>query len=136
MHENQRRRAEFEGTLDDLAGVDRRVVNGAALLLYPASGTAEPITIPVTQDGNFTIADVPLGEYKIVVEGTAGVSQVPHGALQNVPPEKRAEAEKKLAGMNTPPTIAFPDRYKSLQTTDLKCTVTDKAQTLNLELKD
>jgi hypothetical protein len=112
-------------------------VNGAALLLYPSSGdTSNPITIPVTQEGVFSITDVPPGEYKIVVQGTAGAQQAPPMAMKNVPPEKKAEMEAKLAKMNTPATIRFPDKYKDLRTTDLKCTVTESKQDQNLELKD
>ena len=33
VHQDQRRRAQFQRSLDDLAGVDRRVVDRAALLL-------------------------------------------------------------------------------------------------------
>src|SRR5208282_751072 len=32
VYQDQRRGAEFEGALDDLAGIDRRVVDGTALL--------------------------------------------------------------------------------------------------------
>jgi hypothetical protein len=46
-------------------------VNGAAILLYPNSGGPE-FLIPVTQEGDFRTSDVPLGEYKVVVQGAAG----------------------------------------------------------------
>lgn len=112
-------------------------VNGAALLLYPSKDdAANPITIPVTQEGTFSITDVPAGEYKIVVEGTAGAQQAPPIALKNVPPEKAAEMKEKLAKMNTPATIRFPDKYKDPRKTDLKCSITENKQTLNLELRD
>ena len=112
-------------------------VNGAALLLYPAASTsavpANPITIPVTQEGDFRISDVPPGEYKIVVEGALGKSPA---SLHNVPPEKMAEVKAKLDKMSTPATIPFPNKYKDLRTTDLKCTITEKDEAQNLELKD
>src|SRR5262245_677135 len=48
-------------------------VNDAALLLYPAGGGAtDPITIPVTAEGEFRISDTPPGEYKVVVQGAEG----------------------------------------------------------------
>ena len=112
-----------------------RPLNGAALLLYPAGSNtsdASPITIPVTDQGTFRITDVPPGEYKIVVQGTPGSTQAD---LRSIPPEKREEVKKMLGPSNTAPTIPFPDKYKKLQTTDLKCTITDQDQTLNLELK-
>jgi hypothetical protein len=114
-----------------------QAVNGAALLLYPSGGdTANPITIPVTQEGAYSITDVPAGEYKIVVQGTAGSQQASPMSMKNVPPEKMAEMKEKLAKMNTPATIRFPDKYKDLRTTDLKCTINDSKQTQNLELTD
>jgi hypothetical protein len=111
-----------------------RPINGAALLLYPTNDPAgTSIVIPVDQEGAFRIADVPLGEYKIAVEGSAGAQQAD---LKNIPPDKLAEVKEKLGPMNTPKTIDFPDKYKNPKTTDLKCTVTEKDQTLNLEMKD
>jgi hypothetical protein len=114
-------------------------VNGAALLLYPATdGQAASFTVPVTQEGEFRInpGDVPAGEYKVVVEGSEGVSQVPPALLKSMPKEKQAEMKAELDKMSTPPTIPFPKKYKDLKTTDLRCTITDKDQTMNLELKD
>jgi hypothetical protein len=109
-------------------------LSGAALLLYPAKpGAAEPITIPVDDDGSFRITDVPRGEYKVVVEGTEGsVEAMPVKA----PPGKEAEMKEKLARLTTPPTIPFPKKYQDRRTTDLTCTVTDRDQTVKWELKD
>jgi hypothetical protein len=111
-----------------------KAVNGAALLLYPSSGEAkDPITIPVTQEGEYRITDMPLGKYKVVVQGTEGATQA---SPTYIPPEKLAEVKERLAKMNTPATIPFPDKYKDPELTDLECTITEKPQTLNLELKD
>src|SRR5262249_49397884 len=78
-----------------------RPLSGAALLLYPPNDSdANPLNISVDQEGNFRIADIPTGEYKIVIEGTEGAVQAD---LRNIPPEKLAEVKEKLAGMNTPP---------------------------------
>lgn len=111
-------------------------VNNAALQLYPTSaGATDPITIPVTGEGTFRITDVPPGEYKIVVQGSAGATQA-SPSLAGLPPDKAAEMKEKLSKMNTPATIPFPDKYKNRQTTNLKCNVTQSDQTLNLELTD
>jgi hypothetical protein len=111
-------------------------VNDAALLLYPAGGgAAEPITIPVTADGSFRISDLPKGEYKIVVQGKEGQGSDAE-LLKNVPREKQEEVKKMMAGQASAKTISFPNKYKDLKTTDLKCQITDRDQTLNLELKD
>jgi hypothetical protein len=112
-------------------------VNDASLFLYLVGGDeTQPITIPVTSDGSFTISDVPHGEYKIVVQGAEGGGS-DASLLKSVPPDKKAEMEKMLAGRKAgPTTIPFPDKYKDLKMTDLKCQISDQAQKLTLELKD
>jgi hypothetical protein len=112
-------------------------VNDAALFLYPpgSDGTEAPITIPVAEDGNFTIRDLPPGKYKIVVEGATG-GEGEAAMLKLLPPEKQAEMKGKMGAQKSPVTISFPDKYKKLTTTDLTCEITDSPQTLNLELKD
>jgi hypothetical protein len=109
-----------------------RPVNGAALFLHPA-GEDEPILIPVTEEGTFRTSDVPPGEYTVVVEGTPGTPGPP---TQGMSPEKLAQAKEKLGNMGTPPTIPFPNKYKSVKTSDKKVTVAAGEQTLNLELTD
>jgi hypothetical protein len=113
-----------------------RRVNDAALLLYPTSGEVTiPITIPVDHDGRFRITDVPPGEYLIVVQGAEGQSS-DMLLLRDIPPEKKAEMKAKLEQQSTATTIPFPNKYKDLKTTDLKCKITDKDQPMDLELKD
>jgi hypothetical protein len=113
-----------------------RPVNDAALLLYPTSGDVTiPIVIPVDHEGTFRITDVPPGEYKIVVQGAEGQTS-DMSLLRDIPPEKKAEVKAKLEQQSTPTTIPFPNKYKDLKTTDLKCTITDKAQPMDLDLKD
>jgi hypothetical protein len=110
-------------------------VNDAALLLYASGTDASSITIPVDHDGNFRITDVPPGDYKIVVEGAEGVdNEAP--MLKMLPPEKRAEMKAKMGTEAPPKTIPFPKKYKNVRMTDLKCTISNENQTLNLELKD
>jgi hypothetical protein len=114
-----------------------QAVNDAALLLYPADGSATGlITIPVTSDGSFTISDLPPGAYDAVVRGAEGESS-DSSLLRNVAPEKRADMEKLMKGQpSRKATIPFPDKYKDLKTSDLKVQITDQTQTLTLELKD
>lgn len=109
-------------------------VNNATLYLHPVGGkeTAQ-ITLSTDKDGNFEIRNVPPGEYKVVVEGSAGVQQA---NLKDMDPKRQAEAKKKLEAMSTPPTTPFPDKYKSPQTTTLKLTVTEKDSSRDLELTD
>ena len=57
-------------------------VNGATLQFYPASGgDIYSATLTAGQDGSFSSADVPPGDYKIVVQGATGTNGMP-------PPEK------------------------------------------------
>jgi hypothetical protein len=100
-------------------------VNDAALRLYPSGGAVtNPITIPVTSQGAFRITDVPPGEYKVVVEGSEGGAS--EASLRNIPREKLAEVKAMLEPMKSRATIPFPKKYKSPQTTDLKCTIGEK----------
>jgi hypothetical protein len=107
-------------------------VNGAALFLHPVGGS-EALLIPVAQDGTFSTADIPQGEYKVVVQGTEGQPGPP---TQGMSPAQLAKASEKLAGLKTPATIRFPDKYKAPKTTPLTMTVRGGEQTENLELTD
>jgi hypothetical protein len=107
-------------------------VNGAALLLHPTGG-GEAIVIPVAQDGTFKSADIPQGDYKVVVEGTEGQPGPPTDRMS---PKQLAKASEKLSKLSTPPTIPFPDNYKSAQTTPLTLSVRGGQQTENFVLTD
>ncbi len=111
-------------------------VNGATLTLYPASGAGEGIPIIVAQDGTFSSTDIPAGDYKVVVEPSAGSAGTP--SLKGVAADKQAEAQRKLqqAEGGSAPTIPFPDKYKQPTTTDLRITVAKGQQKQDLELKD
>jgi hypothetical protein len=109
-------------------------VNDASLFLYPAGDTSkDPITIPVDSEGNFRIIDVPKGDYKVVVQGAAGETS-DAALLKMLPPDKKAEMAAKMEKRRA--TIPFPNKYKDPKKTDLRCTITDQNQTLELELKD
>jgi hypothetical protein len=110
-------------------------VNDAALVLYPAEGPAtNPIVIPVDAQGTFRITDVPPGEYKVVVQGTAGG---PKGfTLEDFAPDKREQVKPLLEAQKFTTTIPFPEKYKALETTDLKCTIGDNDQPMDLVLED
>jgi hypothetical protein len=100
-------------------------VNAAAILLYPsADKDAVSTSVPVGQDGAFSSADVPPGDYRIVVKAAS------------VPPGKAAPGVNASPGGPTP-TVPFPDKYKAVKSTDLTCTVKAGENTpLKLELKD
>jgi hypothetical protein len=120
------------GTVSGTLTYKGRPINGAALLLYPDGG-GEPFQIPVTQEGTFRTSDVPPGEYTVVVEGTAGNPGPP---TQGMSKEKAAEAKEKFSGMTTPPTIAFPNRYKSVTTSNKKVTVVAGEQKMDIDLPE
>jgi hypothetical protein len=116
-----------------------QAVNDAALVLYPVGAAPEtvPVTLPVSHEGEYsTSPETPTGEYKVIVEGSKGTSQVPPELLKRMTKEKQAEMKAKLDPMSTPPTIRFPDKYKDVNKTTLRLTVTDKDQTLDLTLTD
>ena len=109
-------------------------INGATLLLYPTTaGQGAEVSIPVTQEGTFRTADVPLGDYKIVVQANPGD---PGPSTKGMTPAQMAEMKEKLAQLKTPATIKYPDKYKSKEKTDLTVTIAKGEQTLTLELKD
>jgi hypothetical protein len=110
------------GVLSGTVTYKGQPVNSAALRLYPSSGgEAQPIMIPVGPDGTFRTADVPEGDYKVVVQGTGAAAGSSSGGGAPGAPK---------------PTIPFPPKYKQPQTSDLTCKVGKGEQALNLELKD
>jgi|SRR5579884_1599438 len=116
-------------------------VNRATLFFHPTSGEGQDIGVTSTDEGTFSAANIPPGEYKIYVQpahlppNAEKGKQIPKG----IDPAKAEEMKKKLQQMGgqAAPTITFPDKYKKVGTTDLTCTITDgKKENLNLELKD
>lgn len=124
------------GTVSGKITYKGQPVNDAALLLYPSSGGGEanPITISVDGEGNFLITDVPPGEYKIVVQGSEGEDNEAF-LLKGLSKDEQAKMKAKMGSQASPKTIPFPKKYRDQNTTDLKCTITDQNQPLNLELK-
>lgn len=129
-----------KGALSGKVTYKGQPVNGASLLLLPASGEGAETLIPVGQDGTFSTTGVPPGEYKVIVKPAESSSRLPSAAeLKNMPADKKAKAEENLKRMQEgqgKPTIPFPDKYKSHLSTDLKLTVGKGGQNSNLELKD
>jgi hypothetical protein len=125
--------AEWTGTIT----YKGQPVNGALLTLYP-SGASQSITypVPVNQEGTFAAAGMPADTYMVVVQGSSGMAGLP--STQGMDPAKLAEQKAKLDQMQAQarPTIPFPDKYKFLQATPLKVTLTVGKQTQNLELAD
>jgi hypothetical protein len=116
-------------------------VNGAILHLHPPVGEGNIVNVPVTQEGTFNGNDIPPGEYKITVEGTKPPPDLQKmtQAPKDMDPAKQAEMEKKFQQVfgKEAPTISFPEKYKKVNGTDLKCTITQgKKENLTLELKD
>jgi hypothetical protein len=95
-------------------------VNNATLMLYPAAG-GEAVIVPVDKDGNFRAADVPAGDYKIVVQGSAGS---PGPDTKGMTKEQLEKMKDQLEKMKTEPTIAFPDKFKKKESTTLTVSVT------------
>jgi hypothetical protein len=125
-----------KGSLSGKITYKSQPVNGATLQLYPAAGGKDAFPISVGQDGTFNVSDVPPGDYKIVVQGTAPPPNMP--SVKGVSGDKQAEAQEKLRAMqgDNKPTIPFPDKFKDVAKTTLTCTVKAGKQELPLELTD
>jgi hypothetical protein len=106
-----------------------RPVNGGAIVLF-SSGSE--VTVPLDQDGRFRSADIPVGDYKVVIEPSEGIVGPPG---ENMPAKMKEKL--KNANMSQPPTIPIPEKYKNKETTDLTLTINKNGETnVNLELKD
>jgi hypothetical protein len=114
-------------------------VNGVLLRLYAIPGPGNDLSISVTQEGTFHSTNIPPGEYKIVVEApkTDRMPAMPK-PKKDVDPAKADEMKQKFQEVyrQQTPTIRYPDKYKNIVNTDLKCTIIQGDQTLTLELKD
>jgi hypothetical protein len=111
-------------------------VNGAMLHFYPKEGNApEAAMIPVDQDGKFQVGGVPPGDYKVVVEPSAGTSGPSTGG-KPLSPEMKAKMQERAGEMKEPPTIRIPKKYLDRQTTTLSATVGQGQQELTLQLVD
>jgi hypothetical protein len=110
-----------------------QAVNGGSLILYPATGEGPTVNIPITQSGSFRTSDVPEGEYKVVVQPSAGFEPK---LQKGSDPSKNPEIQQKMEQLKQPATIPIPEKYKKRLDTDLKITVTKGEQTITLELKD
>ncbi len=99
-------------------------VNASGILLFPVGDkTGISLPVPVNQNGAFSADELPLGDYRIVVQAAKM-------------PKNMAPGVNSSPGGPTP-TIPFPDKYKSVQTTDLTCSIKQgNASPCNLELKD
>jgi hypothetical protein len=116
-------------------------VNRATLFFHPTSGEGRDIGVTSSDDGTFGAGDIPPGEYKIYVEAARLPEAVTKGPQipKGMDPAKAEEMRKKLGqvGGQVAATIPFPNKYKKLGTTDLKCTITEgKQEKLELEMKD
>jgi hypothetical protein len=115
-------------------------VNNATLMLYPTNSkepNPEPINITVTQEGTFKSADIPAGEYKVVVSGQSSSGDAAK-MMKGMPADKKAENEQKFqaaygAGKAT---INFPNKYRDPTKTDLKVTVPGDKKPVELVMND
>jgi hypothetical protein len=109
-------------------------VNGATLFLYPTTaGKGSEMTIPVNQEGTFRASDVPAGDYKVVVQPSAGNSGP---KTKGMTKEQLAQMKEQVESMKVPATIKIPGKYTKQETSDLKMTVGAGEQTVPLELHD
>ncbi len=112
----------------------KQPLNGAALHLDPMEEGGSKVAIPVDQHGNFRIAGVVAGNYRVKVEGSPGSKPPP--SIAKMTEEQKQKMADKIKAMESPPTIPFPDRYKEFGTSGLAVTVERGSTTLNLDLTD
>jgi hypothetical protein len=123
------------GALTGTITYNGQPVNGALLRFDPTGATTgNPVDIPVDQEGKFSTTGVPPGDYRIMVTGMGGSEGIP--STKGMDPAKAAAMQEKFEMMKQKPTIAFPQKYTSLATSDLTIKVTPGKQTANLVLKD
>jgi hypothetical protein len=116
-----------------------QAVNDVTLHLYPVDGKGPDLSIPVTHEGTFSTSNIPPGEYKVVVEAPPRQQQQPR-----MPPkaskEVSAEDQQKIKQMQSqgqaPTVIDFPKKYSDPGRTDLKITIKEGEQPLQIDLKD
>ncbi|OWK34575.1 hypothetical protein [Fimbriiglobus ruber] len=111
-----------------------QAVNGGTLMMVNTGDKGESTNVPLTQEGTYRAADLPEGEYKVVIQPASGTAGVP--STKGMDPAKAAEIKSKIDAMKTAATITIPDKYKKVATTDLKLTVGKTDQTFDFELKD
>ncbi|HZY84005.1 MAG TPA: carboxypeptidase-like regulatory domain-containing protein [Gemmataceae bacterium] len=122
------------GTVSGTVTYKGRPVNGAVLHFYPAKGGAtETVMIPVNQEGAFDASGVPPGDYKVVVQPSAGTSGP---STKGMSKAKLDEMKGKLDEMKTPATIPIPKKVQDVGSTNLTCSVTTGKQDVTLEVKD
>ncbi len=124
-----------KGTLSGTIKYKGLPVNGATLHLFtPGGKEGNDIEVPVAQDGTFSVADVPAGDYKVIVVGSPGTAGP---STKGMTPEQLAKMQGSLDKMKQEKTIDFPDKYKQKDKTDLTCTVVKGAnEKVDWELKD
>jgi hypothetical protein len=80
---------------------------------------ADSKSVGILNNGSYKIAGVPTGPARITVQGPSGP----------------VVFDQRLVPMRKPPPVVIPDRYGSVEQTDLNYTVTAGPQTHDIELK-
>src|SRR5689334_10888810 len=89
-----------KGVLSGKVTYKGQPVNGASLVLLPASGQGAESIIPVSQEGTFSTTGVQPGEYKVIVQpASTGVGLPTEKELERMDPSKREAAKANLARM-------------------------------------
>jgi hypothetical protein len=109
-------------------------VKGGTVMLVDSTGKA--YSSPIAQDGTYQIDKVPTGDVKVMVE-TKSIE-----AASKIPSYK-PPAGQTVPGAPTPPDpeeakrryVPIPDKYQSVETTDLTYTVKSGSQPYDPPLK-
>jgi hypothetical protein len=122
-----------KGSLKGTIAYKGQPINGGSLLLHGTDGNGIEVTIPVAQDGTFSSTEVPVGEYKVVVEPNPGGTPFDTTGMT---PEQKEKMKEQIQASKTPGTIKFPEKYQKLETTDLTVKVAKGQTSVELRLND
>jgi hypothetical protein len=113
-----------QGTVTGKVTYKGQPVNGGTLKLYKIKGTAgDDILIPLSQEGTYSSADVPEGDYIVVVEPLPAHTP-------------KTTGKTRLSDTATTGTIPIPKKYLDRKDSSLSMTVKPGNQKIDLELTD
>jgi hypothetical protein len=125
------------GTVSGVVRFNGELVRAGRVTIITVKGEnkfGESKSTAILDDGSYTIVGVPSGDVRITVETflrrSAGKTSMPKDMGKGMAPENPE-------GFTAPPEkyVKLPERYGSVESTDLIFKVTAGSQTINLDMK-